>query len=189
MAGSGARRRRARAAVAAAPRPAGRVRAGRLDDALRDYDELLDYCRRSADPIGRLLLALYRRTDAPAIAWSDAICTGLQLTNFWQDVALDWDKGRVYLPREDLLRFGVNEAQIAGAAARRALDRPDELRSRPRPTVAELRRPADPRTARTRRVSNCDWSCRADCASSSASKRLPATCSTAGRYWPRATGC
>lgn len=77
------------------------------------YDELRDYCRRSADPIGRLLLALYRRADAAAVAWSDAICTGLQLTNFWQDVALDWDKGRVYLPREDLLRFGVNEAQIA----------------------------------------------------------------------------
>jgi squalene synthase HpnC len=79
------------------------------------YADLRDYCRRSADPIGRLLLVLYRHTDAQATAWSDAICTGLQLTNFWQDVAVDWAKGRVYLPREDLARFGVGEPQIAAA--------------------------------------------------------------------------
>lgn len=78
-----------------------------------DYASLLDYCRRSANPIGRLLLALYRRDEPGLLAMSDAVCTGLQLTNFWQDVAIDWDKGRVYLPREDLARFGVDEAQIA----------------------------------------------------------------------------
>jgi len=78
-----------------------------------DYASLLDYCRRSANPIGRLLLSLYRRDEPGLLAMSDAICTGLQLTNFWQDVAIDWDKGRVYLPREDLARFGVDEAQIA----------------------------------------------------------------------------
>jgi squalene synthase HpnC len=77
-----------------------------------DYASLLDYCRRSANPIGRLLLSLYRRTEPGLLAMSDAICTGLQLTNFWQDVAIDWNKGRVYLPREDLARFGVDEAQI-----------------------------------------------------------------------------
>jgi len=77
-----------------------------------DYASLLDYCRRSANPIGRLLLSLYRRTEPGLIAMSDAICTGLQLTNFWQDVAIDWNKGRIYLPREDLARFGVDEAQI-----------------------------------------------------------------------------
>jgi squalene synthase HpnC len=76
------------------------------------YDELRDYCRRSADPIGRLLLALYRRSDRAALDWSDAICTGLQLTNFWQDIGIDWAKGRVYLPREDLQRFEVGEEQI-----------------------------------------------------------------------------
>jgi squalene synthase HpnC len=76
------------------------------------FEDLRDYCRRSADPIGRLLLALYRRGDEQAVAWSDAICTGLQLTNFWQDVAVDWRKGRVYLPLEDLQRFGVTEGQI-----------------------------------------------------------------------------
>ncbi len=78
-----------------------------------DHAALLDYCRRSANPIGRLLLALYRRSEPPLLAMSDAVCTALQLTNFWQDVALDWDKGRVYLPQEDLARFGVGEAHIA----------------------------------------------------------------------------
>lgn len=77
-----------------------------------DYGTLLDYCRRSANPIGRLLLALYRRTDDPLPAQADAICTGLQLTNFWQDIAIDWSKARVYLPQEDLRRFGVPESQI-----------------------------------------------------------------------------
>jgi squalene synthase HpnC len=76
------------------------------------YADLLDYCRRSANPVGRLVLALYR-ADTPAnLARSDAVCTGLQLTNFWQDVAVDWHKGRVYLPQEDLARFGVGEAWI-----------------------------------------------------------------------------
>lgn len=78
-----------------------------------DYAALLDYSRRSANPVGRLLLSLYRREEPALLAMSDAICTGLQLTNFWQDVAIDWDKGRVYLPREDLARFAVDEAQIA----------------------------------------------------------------------------
>ena len=77
------------------------------------FIELRDYCRRSADPIGRLLLTLYKTSDEQSIAWSDAICTGLQLTNFWQDVAIDWDNGRIYVPREDLERFDVSESQIA----------------------------------------------------------------------------
>jgi squalene synthase HpnC len=76
------------------------------------FEDLRDYCRRSADPIGRLLLALYCRSDEQAVAWSDAICTGLQLTNFWQDVAVDWRKGRIYLPQDDLRRFGVTESQL-----------------------------------------------------------------------------
>ena len=77
------------------------------------WPALLDYCRRSANPIGRLLLHLHRRDGANNQAWSDSICTALQLVNFWQDVARDWQKGRVYLPQEDLRRFGVAEAQIA----------------------------------------------------------------------------
>ena len=77
-----------------------------------DFDAVRDYCRRSADPVGRLLLALYDAQAPANLAASDAICTGLQLANFWQDIAIDWTKNRVYLPQEDLLRFGVDEAQI-----------------------------------------------------------------------------
>lgn len=78
------------------------------------FVDVLDYCRRSANPVGRLLLALYRVDDAAALAQSDAICTALQLANFWQDVAIDWRKGtRLYLPLEDLDRFGVSLGQIA----------------------------------------------------------------------------
>lgn len=78
-----------------------------------DFPQLLDYCRRSANPVGRLLLHLFRRTDADALRRSDEICTALQLINFWQDIAIDWQKGRVYLPQDDLARFGVDEALIA----------------------------------------------------------------------------
>ena len=78
------------------------------------FVDVLDYCRRSANPVGRLLLALYRVDDAPALAQSDAICTALQLANFWQDVAIDWRKDtRLYLPLEDIDRFGVALSQIA----------------------------------------------------------------------------
>jgi squalene synthase HpnC len=71
------------------------------------FADLLDYCRRSANPVGRLLLALYDIDARAGEAESDAICTALQLANFWQDVAIDWRKGRLYLPLEDLERFDV----------------------------------------------------------------------------------
>ncbi len=77
-----------------------------------NYDELLDYCRRSANPVGNLLLHLYEEATPVNLTYSDAICTALQLINFWQDVAKDWQIGRVYLPQDDLARFGVSEAQI-----------------------------------------------------------------------------
>jgi squalene synthase HpnC len=79
----------------------------------REFVDVLDYCRRSANPVGRLLLALYRIDDAQALAESDAICTALQLANFWQDVAIDWRKGRLYVPLEDLEHFGVPLAHVA----------------------------------------------------------------------------
>jgi squalene synthase HpnC len=78
-----------------------------------DYPTLLDYCRRSANPIGRLLLALFKREEPQLLAQSDAICTALQLINFWQDVAIDWAKDRVYLPQCELQAHGVQEADIA----------------------------------------------------------------------------
>ncbi|MDR1889352.1 MAG: squalene synthase HpnC [Zoogloeaceae bacterium] len=80
-----------------------------------DYPELLDYCRRSANPVGRLVLRLCGAPAAVADAQSDAICSALQLINFWQDVAIDWQKERIYLPQEDLQRFGVTEQDIAAA--------------------------------------------------------------------------
>ncbi len=77
------------------------------------FAELIDYARRSANPVGRLLLQLYGVSDTKSLAQSDGICTALQLINFWQDVAVDWNKGRVYIPQEDLLKYGVSEEQIA----------------------------------------------------------------------------
>jgi len=80
-----------------------------------DYAELAAYCRRSANPIGRLLLSLFRAESPQNLACSDAICSALQLINHWQDVGVDWARGRIYLPQEDLARFGVAEASIGAA--------------------------------------------------------------------------
>ena len=83
-----------------------------LQNRYATFAELSDYCTRSANPIGRLMLLLLRVDCAENRVHSDAICTGLQLANFWQDIAIDWTKGRVYVPAEDLRRFGVSEQQI-----------------------------------------------------------------------------
>jgi squalene synthase HpnC len=77
------------------------------------FDDLKDYCRRSANPVGRLMLHLYGAAGEQNLRDADAICTALQLINFWQDVAVDWQKERIYLPREDMDRFGVTESHIA----------------------------------------------------------------------------
>lgn len=80
-----------------------------------NLEDLLDYCRRSANPVGRLMLSLYGAASPANLRDSDAICSSLQLINFWQDVAVDWRKRRIYLPLEDMARFGVTEAHIDGA--------------------------------------------------------------------------
>ncbi|MGC2209310.1 MAG: squalene synthase HpnC [Candidatus Korobacteraceae bacterium] len=77
------------------------------------FEELRGYCRNSADPVGHLVLYLCGYKDEERQRLSDYTCTALQLANFWQDVSVDWKKGRVYLPLEDLRRFGVSEDQIA----------------------------------------------------------------------------
>jgi squalene synthase HpnC len=89
------------------------------------FDALMDYARRSANPVGRMLLHLFHVPPGTAYAgappaldprWllqSDAICSSLQIINFWQDIGVDWRKGRVYLPQEDLERFGITEEAIA----------------------------------------------------------------------------
>jgi squalene synthase HpnC len=76
------------------------------------FADLRDYCRRSADPVGRLVLRLCGCDRPELIGWSDSICTGLQLANFWQDVARDFAIGRIYLPREDYERFGMTRADF-----------------------------------------------------------------------------
>jgi hydroxysqualene synthase len=98
-------------------------------DRYADRTALLDYCRRSANPVGRLLLHLYRPLapvagSASSLAQSDAICSALQLINFWQDPSLDHARGRIYLPREAWVRHGVDEAALLArrdSAATRAL--------------------------------------------------------------------
>ena len=83
--------------------------------------ELLDYCRRSADPVGRIVLALEGCRDPSLVAMSDAICTGLQLVNFWQDIRRDRRAGRVYLPAADMAAFAVTEADLDAPRASSAL--------------------------------------------------------------------
>jgi len=79
----------------------------------RTFEHLLEYCRCSANPVGRLVLYLCEAFDPQRAALSDHICTALQLANFWQDVARDFDIGRVYLPREDRERFGYGDDELA----------------------------------------------------------------------------
>ncbi|MBN9406916.1 MAG: squalene synthase HpnC [Burkholderiales bacterium] len=91
--------------------------------AYADWPELLDYCRRSANPVGRLLLHLYGVTDAQALAESDAICTALQLINFWQDLSVDIPRGRYYLPLAECAAHGLF---ISDPATQFAALQPDE---------------------------------------------------------------
>lgn len=97
------------------------------------FADVLDYCRRSANPVGLLMLHLYGCADQKNIADSNAICSSLQLINFWQDVTIDWKKNRIYLPQEDLVRFGISEDDIAhgcDSAAWRSLMRFEVERAR-----------------------------------------------------------
>jgi squalene synthase HpnC len=77
-----------------------------------DRSALMDYCRRSVNPVGRLTLILFNAATPRNLADADAICTALQLINFLQDVGIDWKKGRIYLPQSDLDRFGLTERHI-----------------------------------------------------------------------------
>jgi squalene synthase HpnC len=86
-------------------------------------EQLLQYCRHSANPVGRLVLYLGRCHDEGRARLSDAICTGLQLANFCQDVARDWDRGRIYLPQARCREFGYDEAMFAGRQCNEAFRR------------------------------------------------------------------
>lgn len=87
----------------------------------RSIDELLGYCRRSANPVGRIVLRLAGVDDRTNNELSDQICTGLQLANFWQDVARDFAIGRVYLPQDEMSRFGVDESMLSLPSAPKPL--------------------------------------------------------------------
>ncbi len=92
------------------------LKAFRQDQAVSRYEtfeDLLGYCLNSANPVGRLVLSVCGYSDAQRQQLSDCTCTALQLANFWQDVAVDYGKGRIYLPLEDLRRFGTTEEDIA----------------------------------------------------------------------------
>jgi squalene synthase HpnC len=96
------------------------IEANRMDQRVAryaTYQDLLHYCDHSANPVGHLFLYLFGYRDAERQRLSDATCTALQLANFWQDVARDYVKGRIYLPLEDLARFGYTEAQLARSEA------------------------------------------------------------------------
>jgi len=83
----------------------------------RNWAEVLDYCRRSANPVGRLVLLLFGHRDESLFGRSDSLCTALQLTNFWQDLAVDAKRGRLYVPLDDMARHGVPEASLASGEA------------------------------------------------------------------------
>lgn len=86
------------------------------------YDALLHYCARATNPLGQLVLAILGYDDKERMAYSDAICTAVQLTAFWRDVARDHVRGRTYLPREDMHLFGVSDADLDRAVADRRAD-------------------------------------------------------------------
>jgi len=78
------------------------------------FGELMDYCRRSANPVGRLLLYLFQQTDDKNLALSDGICSALQLINFYQDLSQDYvEMQRIYIPQDDMEKFGVNEQHFS----------------------------------------------------------------------------
>ena len=101
------------------------IEANRIDQRISTYETWADvkhYCVHSADPVGRLVLGVLGRTEPELVALSDDVCTGLQLVNFLQDVPRDLALGRVYMPADDLRRFGVTELAAPNEPLRRLLD-------------------------------------------------------------------
>ena len=79
-----------------------------------NFAEVMDYCRRSANPVGELLLHLYEAATPKNLAYSNAVCTSLQLINFLQDIAIDYrEKNRIYLPQDEMAKYGISENQLA----------------------------------------------------------------------------
>jgi squalene synthase HpnC len=100
------------------------IDANRLDQVknrCENYQELLDYCELSANPVGELVLYVFGVATPERIRQSDAVCTGLQLVEHWQDVKEDYAAGRIYLPSEDLVKFGCSEEELCAGTASHAL--------------------------------------------------------------------
>ena len=146
------------------------------------FEQLLGYCRCSANPVGRLVLYLGESFDGERAALSDYICTALQLTNFWQDVERDFAIGRIYLPREDRARFGYSDNDLAAC--------------RFTPAFAELMRFEVERTrdylfavcrwrraCRRRYNRTSSYSCKAVWLSFARSRNKVTMCRRAGRRW------
>jgi phytoene/squalene synthetase len=97
------------------------IEANRQDQRVSRYprfEDLVGYCELSANPVGELVLHVFGARTEERVRWSDAICTALQLAEHWQDVEEDYAAGRVYIPQEDLERFGVAEEDLSGPAFR-----------------------------------------------------------------------
>jgi squalene synthase HpnC len=114
--------------------------------------DLMGYARYSANPVGRLVLYLFGYRDAQRQELADRICSGLQLANFWQDIAIDLGKGRIYLPRADIARFGYSEAELREGTINPAfvalMDHEVEFARELLRTGAELHRLVDRRLSR-----------------------------------------
>jgi squalene synthase HpnC len=96
------------------------IQANRQDqtvDRYETFEELKGYCRLSADPVGRLVLAVTGELTPERVGWSDRVCTGLQLVEHWQDLGEDARRDRIYLPQEDLRAFGVSEGDLLASSA------------------------------------------------------------------------
>lgn len=93
------------------------------DATFNTWDDLLDYCSGSANPVGRLVLTVHGVDDPQTIRRSDDVCTALQLTNFWQDLGRDLARGRLFLPLEDLTRFGLTREELTRPEARSSVSR------------------------------------------------------------------
>lgn len=110
------------------------------------FRDLLYYCRHSANPVGRIVLHIFNEATEEKMQLSDSLCTALQLANFWQDVSVDFRRGRIYVPLEDLERFGYTETTFAQSAAdeglrnlvRFELDRTREIFSNGKPLLRKV---------------------------------------------------
>ena len=157
------------------------IEANRMDQVLTRYEtfaQLLDYCQLSAAPVGELVLGVFGVATPDRIALSDRVCAGLQVVEHLQDIAEDHGRGRVYMPREDLDRFGCDEEDLAGAVTAPETSA-DRVRGRSRQSAARQRGPLA-RTLPPGRGSRSQGSSPVGCARSTCSEQQPGA---GARFW------